>query len=165
MTKKTKIRLLVSTHVDMFEKEGLGTVCTFKECPNEEWGFINEYKGYWKAVHIRSGLRATEGSTKAECVEKLKQIFTQPVLVDYIHNVKSIDEALEEFRIRKEKTDKLKEEFLVATGFPLPICPLTGGADVIKLDSMLNVPDGTSTHEFIKNKYGERIATIVEELI
>ena len=37
--------------------------------------------------------------------------------------------------------------------------------DIIKLDEMLQVPDGTSTHDFILNNYGKEALDLVLEMI
>lgn len=39
------------------------------------------------------------------------------------------------------------------------------GFNVIKLDQHLGVPDGTSTSDFIKNKYGEKAVRMVREML
>jgi len=69
------------------------------------------------------------------------------------------------------KSHELKDEFYKIFGFCAPInrnvSPFFGYLvlDIVELDSMFDVPDGVSLKEHIKNKYGDKAVSVVEEWI
>jgi hypothetical protein len=54
-------------------------------------------------------------------------------------------------------------EFKTIFGFSMPVDVC--GLDVIKLDSLLRTPNGTSTREFIMQKFGEQALALVETIM
>ena len=71
----------------------------------------------------------------------------------------------------QKKWEKLSAEFKHLTGIELPLdrvlSAVTGmkSVDVIKLDSLLQTPDGISTSDYLTKKYSKRASDIVDELI
>ena len=59
----------------------------------------------------------------------------------------------------------MRNEFQELTGITVPIDPLIGGLDIIRLDKKLQTPDNVSMADHLKNKYGDRASQIVDEMI
>ena len=68
-----------------------------------------------------------------------------------------------------EKSRKLMVEFKKLFGFTAPIdvmlTPFVGyyALDIIALDEKLGTPDGTSTKDYIEQKYGNKAMECVEQ--
>lgn len=168
MAKTVKFKIALGTGISEVE----GCIKTFKECPNEEFGFRKLYTDHWEVTHIRSGFQVTQGKTQKECIEKLQEIFKDEKKLEIIHNAKTIEEMIEqhnkdlEKRAKKNKKfQKLRNEFQELTGITCPIDPILSGVDIIKLDRMIGTPDNVSMADHLKNKYGERASQIIREMI
>ena len=168
MAKTVKFKIALGTGISEVE----GYIKTFKECPNEEFGFRKSYTDNWEVTHIRSGFQVTQGKTQKECIAKLQEIFKDEQKLKIIHDAKTIEEMIEQYnkdlekRAKKNKKfQKLRNEFQELTGITVPIDPLIGGLDIVRLDRKLQTPDNVSMADFLKNKYGERASKIVDEMI
>ena len=102
----------------------------------------------------------------------MQEIFKDEQKLKIIHDAKTIEEMIEQYnkdlekRAKKNKKfQKLRNEFQELTGITVPIDPLIGGLDIIRLDKKLQTPDNVSMADFLKNKYGERASKIVDEMI
>lgn len=145
-----------------------GEIKTFKECPNEKFGITKISTGYWKAIHIRSGLVAVEGTSKAIVMKNLKEMFNYKSRIEHIHKVPSLSENIKQAKAKDLKFKRfryLREEFRKVTGIDCPLCPITGGVDIIRLDSIVGTPDGISLRDYLKEKYGIKAQQIVEEMV
>lgn len=168
MAKTVKFKIALGTGISEVE----GYIKTFKECPNEEFGFRKLYTDHWEVTHIHSGFMVTRGKTQKECITKLQEIFKDEQKLKVIHNAKTIEEMIEqhnkdlEKRAKKNKKfQKLRNEFQELTGITCPIDPILSGVDIIKLDRMIDTPDNVSMADHLKNKYGERASQIIGEMI
>ena len=79
--------------------------------------------------------------------------------------IEQYNNDLEKQAKKNKKFQKLRNEFQELTGITVPIDPLIGGLDIIRLDKKLQTPDNVSMADFLKNKYGERASKIVDEMI
>ena len=168
MAKTVKFKIALGTGISEVE----GYIKTFKECPNEEFGFRKLYTDHWEVTHIRSGFQVTRGKTQKECTAKLQEIFKDEQKLEVIHNAKTIEEMIEQHNKdlekqakKNKKFQKLRNEFQELTGITCPIDPILSGVDIIKLDRMIGTPDNVSMADHLKNKYGERASQIVDEMI
>lgn len=166
--KTVKFKIALGTGISEVE----GYIKTFKECPNEEFGFRKLYADRWEVTHIRSGFQVTRGKTQKECIANLQEIFKDEQKLKIIHDAKTIEEMIEQHNKdlekqakKNKKFQKLRDEFQKLTGITVPIDPLIGGLDIIRLDKKLQTPDNVSMADFLKNKYGERASKIIDEMI
>lgn len=166
--KIVKFRIALGTGISEVE----GYIKTFKECPNEEFGFRKLYADRWEVTHIRSGFLITRGKTQKECIANLQEIFKDEQKLKIIHDAKTIEEMIEQHNKdlekqakKNKKFQKLRNEFQELTGITVPIDPLIGGLDIIRLDKKLQTPDNVSMADFLKNNYGERASKIIDEMI
>ena len=156
-----------------FEKEEVeGIIKTFKECPNEQWGFRKINDHLWNVTHIRSGLEAVHGKTQAVCTKNLKNLFKSEKVLEHIKNMKSIDETIEQVKtdyenrtLKNKRFMELREEFKQITGITCPVDCIVGGVDIIKLDEIIGTPDGISLSDYLKNEYGNRASEIINEMV
>lgn len=167
MAKTVKFKIALGTGISEVE----GYIKTFKECPNEEFGFRKLNADRWEVTHIRSGFQVTQGKTQKECTAKLQEIFKDEQKLKIIHDAKTIEEMIEQYnkdletRAKKNKKfQKLRNEFQELTGITVPIDPLIGGLDIIRLDEKLQTPDNVSIADHLKNKYGDRASQIIDEM-
>lgn len=66
----------------------------------------------------------------------------------------------------RKKERRFAKPFEQAFGVKMhPFFDYVMGFDVVAFDKYLEVPDGTSTKEFIAEKYGDDAVTLVENLI
>lgn len=168
MAKTIKFKIALGAGISEVE----GYIKTFKECPNEEFGFRKLYTDHWEVTHIRSGFMVTRGKTQKECITKLQEIFKDEQKLEVIHNAKTIEEMIEQHNKdlekqakKNKKFQKLRNEFQELTGITCPIVPILSCVDIIKLDRMIGTPDNVSMADHLKNKYGERASKIVDEMI
>lgn len=156
-----------------FEKEEVeGTIKTFKECPNEEWGYRKISDSNWNVTHIRTGLEVVHYNSKQACTRALKKLFDNPSAINYIKTLPPIDEVLKQRKekfeqeiISEKKFKELYEEFKKLTGISCPIDVILKGVDIIKLDEILGTPDNISMSDHLKSKYGDRASEIIDEMI
>jgi len=79
--------------------------------------------------------------------------------------------ADEEYKDRDQYFKDHMKRFQNIFGFTVPkdiTIYLAGGGlslDVIVLDELLHPPDGTSTHDYIKQTYGDEASEMVEKMI
>ena len=168
MEKTIKFKIALGAGISEVE----GYIKTFKECPNEEFGFRKLYTDHWEVTHIRSGFMVTRGKTQKECITKLQEIFKDEQKLEVIHNAKTIEEMIEQHNKdlekqakKNKKFQKVRNEFQELTGITCPIVPILSCVDIIKLDRMIGTPDNVSMADHLKNKYGERASKIVDEMI
>lgn len=116
-------------------------------------GWQTEYKG----------ARATKSKLRKDCINALKS-FSQ----EYILN------ACESYDVKAEKNEYFKEnvvKFKRIFGFLPPrdyILYMVGQSlclDVVKLDQLLNTPDGVSTSDYIESRFGLDVRQMVERMI
>ena len=156
-----------------FEKQEVeGTIKTFDECPNEKWGYRKVREGLWNVTHIRSGLEAVQGKTQAECTKSLKNILSNPKVVEFIHKTPDIDTAIAQRKAKEQekyakvkKFNKLSDNFYKLTGIRVPRDTITCGLDIIKLDEMLHVPDNISMADYLTQKYGKKASDIINKMV
>ena len=168
MVKTVKFKIALGIGISEVE----GYIKTFKECPNEEFGFRKSYTDNWEVTHIRSGFQVTQGKTQKECTAKLQEIFKDEQKLKIIHDAKTIEEMIEQYnkylekRAKKnKKLQKLRNEFQELTEITCPIDPILRGVDIIKLDRMIGTPDNVSMADHLKNTYGERASQIIREML
>lgn len=166
---KTEKFFIADSNYEKQEVEGI--IKTFDECPNEKWGYRKVSDNLWNVTHIRSGLEAVQGSSQASCTKQLKKLLSNKKVVENIQHVKDIDETIAERKeqfekkaLANKKFQKLRNEFQELTGITVPIDPLIGGLDIIRLDKKLQTPDNVSMADHLKNKYGDRASQIVDEM-
>jgi hypothetical protein len=101
--------------------------------------------------------------SKAEVIKNFKSLDKEKVIT----SCDALDRTLE----RNEFFIAHQGEFLQTFGFSPPRDVLSFllirrlDLDVIALEKELQVPDGTSTHDFILNKYGERALDLVQKMM
>ena len=168
MAQTVKFKIALETGISEVE----GYIKTFKECPNEDFGFRKLHADRWEVTHIRSGFQVTRGKTQKECIANLQEIFKDEQKLTIIHDAKTIEEMIEQHNKdlekqakKNKKFQKLRNEFQELTGITVPIDPLIGGLDIIRLDKKLQTPDNVSMADHLKNKYGDRASQIVDEMI
>lgn len=147
-----------------------GNIETFEECPGEQFGFHKDTGSKkWTVTHIRSGLAIDDkGESLKKAKDNLKKVLSDPEKVRIIQQTPDLEEVLKQARYRKKKYERfseLKLKFMDITGIDLPRSSWTGGVDVVRLDTILQTPDGISLADYIKQKYGEDAYKIVAELI
>ena len=155
-----------------FKKEEVeGEIRTFNECPNEQFGYRKIGDSNWNVTHIRSGLEVIHCKSKSACTKELKRLLSHPEIVKQIQATLDIDTVLEkrkkeaENQILENKTFKeLYDEFKKITGISCPLDIIFGGIDIVKLDKLIETPDGTSMTDYIKTKYGNRANEVIDAM-
>ena len=111
---------------------------------------------------IKSGMSAFIGKSKADVINKLNKFMTKNIkyMKSILDRAKTVAER-KELRARREELIQLFES---KTGITLRINK-RGVVDVVKLDKDLETPDGVSTSDFLKNKFGEDISKTLDDLI
>ena len=152
---------IVTSHgIDTVE----GRPCKFAELPNMKFFIHKVNNRYYSLSEVSTGLEVFNDITIKGVKNKLLEFLKthdKSILYSCVNSSKTV----EQYREYINKKDKLLNEFKSTFGFEAPICPLTNSLDVIALDRLLHTPDGISTSNFIKNKYGKTACRIVQDFI
>ena len=111
---------------------------------------------------IKSGMSAFIGKSKADVINKLNEFMTMDV--KYLKSILDSARTVAECKELRARREELKQFFESKTGLILHITG-RGVIDVVKLDKDLETPDGISTSDFLKNKFGEDISKALDDLI
>lgn len=116
---------------------------------------------FWYIYESTTGLIAFSNKKRKACIDFLDSQEN----IDYINLAVSEKPTLEEVCKNRIEWNDLYNEFVTIFSFNPPI--YFWGLDVIRLDSLLKVPqvDGVSTSSFILEHYGKRGVEVVERML
>lgn len=116
---------------------------------------------FWYIYESTTGLTAFSNKKRKVCIDFLNKQEN----IDYINLAVSEKPTLEEVCKNRIEWNNLYKEFTTIFSFNPPVD--FWGLDVIRLDSLLKVPqvDGVSTSSFILEHYGKRGVEIVERML
>lgn len=116
---------------------------------------------FWYIYELTTGLTAFSNKKRKACIDFLGKQEN----VDYINLAVSETPTLKEVCKNRIEWNDLYNEFVTIFSFNPPID--FWGLDVIRLDSLLKVPqvDGVSTSSFILEHYGKRGVKVVERML
>ena len=116
---------------------------------------------FWYIYELTTGLTAFSNKKRKVCIDFLDKQEN----VDYINLVVLETSTLEEVCKNRIEWNDLYNEFVTIFSFNPPID--FWGLDIIRLDSLLKVPqvDGVSTSSFILEHYGKRGVEVVERML
>jgi hypothetical protein len=120
----------------------------------------------WKVSSEKYYLKVCESKTKKEVIELAKYILK-------VQGKEGLEKALDRARNRIVKNrmfDYLQPQFKKIFGFNCPKCGISyafnsKAIDAITFDKLINTPDGTSTYDYVTEKYGINAKRILEKLI
>lgn len=116
---------------------------------------------FWYIYELTTGLTAFSNKKRKVCIDFLNKQEN----IDYINIAVSEKPTLEEVCKNRIEWNNLYKEFTTIFSFNPPVD--FWGLDVIRLDSLLKVPqvDGVSTSSFILEHYGKRGVEVVERML
>lgn len=157
MNLPTKSYKIIMNNGEMLEVEG--KVFQTMMLPKNSFAIRKKNKGGYIVDHMQSGMNlAIETKTEQEAFDELQKLLKDKDKVAKIKATLPIKEIHDKLMRFKECVD----EFESITHLKLPVTIF--GVNVIELDSKLEVPQGISTLDYIKDKYGENAGDLVEEM-
>ena len=127
--------------------------------------FVHKDRFSWSISDVKSGLNCFTEDTKKAVIKKMTDFLSNDKNKKFTFECINNSISVSEYESNMNKFDTLRGELEQVLRFAVPICIWTKNIDTIRLDKMLNVPDGISTSDFIKNKYGQRAVDIINEML